>query len=161
MTRAKLEITYAFIAAIIFAFLWAPLNSLGTRALNWVSPVVGPFYATDWQQDGDGYWSASVIGTKYVDACRYVPGQIVTGAAFYPDDGITRELFITYIDDETPDSTRPAGTQYFGRWQTSIPHLPVGTTIAVSVQHICPDRTSPVVSPIRPMFIVGVDTVPD
>jgi hypothetical protein len=61
------------------------------------------------------YFSAHVIGRKE-EFCIYVPDSQV-GWAF---DGIWREVPFKYLDDPTPNSTRPVGHQSFGIWQWKV-----------------------------------------
>ena len=147
-------------AGLIVAALWSPIVNLSIMVENRINPVLGPFYANDWRKDENGLWSAQVIGSKRIGSCEYVEGQIVTGVVTYPDGELQREVVISFIDDDSPDSTRPEGTQNFGRWQMSIPHIPEGSVISSSVQHFCPTKGGYVRSPIQPKFIVGLDTLP-
>ena len=79
---------------------------------------------TDW---GAEHWSTSpdrnkieadVFGKKQLEAV-FVKDWTVSGLA--PFNGTLHEIKVEFLKDQTPGSTRPAGTQSFGRWKYTAP----------------------------------------
>lgn len=147
------------------AMLIAPALSVTVPAIETASkrfdlvlnPVIGDFKATDWIFDEKTrLWSARVSGVKIDAQCEFVKGQTVIALVQLAPNAIPFEVEITFIDDDTPDSSRPAGHQDFGRWQLNSLNIPKGAIVIPSVKHNCSNREgNPVVSEILPPFIVG------
>ncbi len=97
---------------------------------------------TDW---GAEHWSTSpdrntveadVFGRKQLDAI-FVKDWTVSGLA--PFNGVLHEIKVEFLKDETPGSTRPAGTQSFGRWRLTAPEglrFETGEILVVVVHNV-------------------------
>lgn len=78
-----------------------------------------------------------VRGEKVRPECAYVP-RSESVIIVPPDGGDGYEVDLTYLDDPTPGSSRPAGRQSFGRWLIGTPiWAAAGSRIHGSVQHRC------------------------
>ena len=124
------------------------------RVELWLNPVVRDFSAINWKLDPKTrYWSARVRGEKVDKNCIYVKGQRVTALVKIAPLAEGFEVPVVYLQDDTPDSTRPAGYQDFGRWQFNAPNLPIGSSLVVSVKNDCPHRKKITTSEIGPFVI--------
>lgn len=154
-TIARMLLWY-FLAVAIIA-LAKSATTISTKVELHLYPVLGEFTATDWKFDSeDRFWSAKIYGTKVDNDCVYVPGQKVNGVATIAPGAPAFELLVEFLKDDTPDSSRPAGYQYFGRWQFDAPNIPKGTSIKVRLRHKCTHRKEETPSIIGP-FIVGLE----
>lgn len=109
-------------------------------------PVVTNYSVNDWRREDDGSISVEAFGTK-VRACAYIGTSILYGGP-----GVkTREASFAYLDDDTPGSTRPVGTQSFGRINIRVVDFPVGGFIQGLVMHQC-HGGAPTITPIGPFY---------
>lgn len=119
-------------------------NTLAQRVL----PVVAFMQAHDVKRDGAAI-EARISGLK-ITACEFVPGSQI---AWYKGDLGWREAgTLLFVDDVSPDSTRPAGAtaQDFGIWRW--PEVPLDAPqIRATILHDCYGRI--VVTKIGPFDI--------
>ena len=100
--------------------------------------VVNDWSATDWTWEG-GVLSAHIHGVKNRE-CRFNTSWRVSALAHV--NGDIEEIAFEFLEDETPASTRPVGTQSFGWWAFK---PPAGMSIepgqiTVVVAHECPEE---------------------
>jgi|GEM_PF-4522398 len=95
-------------------------------ALARVAPVVTGMQPYAWELDAEGM-SASVAGDKVRD-CVF-RGVVFTNLETGHDGSVH------FVDDLTPDSTRPKGKQPFGRWHFSA--VKPGERLTAQAKHEC------------------------
>lgn len=125
------------------------------------NPVLGEFRAVRWQFDPIArFWSAHVYGIKIDNDCKYKPGQIVRAYGSGGANSPKSEIVVNFVDDDTPDSNKPAGFHDFGRWEFQAPNIFQGFVLRVRIEHECPNRRpgeQDVETDINP-FTVGIDS---
>lgn len=137
---------------------WAALPHIETQLLG----VAHSWRATNIVQLANGNWQMDVFAVKpwYRANCEYIPGQRVNALVMGPNS-VAYEGVITYLDDNTPDSTRPAmvNEQYFGRWELdSTPPAPAGSQVMGRVKHDC-DMPWITVTNVGPFYLPTEPTV--
>lgn len=78
-------------------------------------------------------YTALVTGQKIND-CSLVPNSQV-GWAY---NGLWRETEFAFINDTSPNSSRPTGVQSFGLWAWRI--RPTDSRVRLTIQHMCGDK---------------------
>ena len=151
------------IAVVAGAVAFVPkVNQWATEYQAWANPVLKDFVAVNWRQDpATGFWSVRVFGDKADGGCEFVKGQQVVAQAIEAPHYIPSEVLVVFINDDTPDSNRPAGYQDYGRWEFQKKGILPGATVQPAVAHDCPHRSEnrSVLTKIRPPSVVGVDGV--
>ncbi|MBW4710745.1 hypothetical protein KX928_23390 [Roseobacter sp. YSTF-M11] len=108
MVKKPLHNVYVVIrngAAIILLFL--VLATLSSRVVWFMAPLEG-----SWCR-GDGYVQARFAGYKVRDL-RPVRGSVTGSVRQY---GFWDDVLFEFVDDPTPDSSKPKGKQHFGVWR--------------------------------------------
>lgn len=100
-----------------------------------VAPVVTEMRPRFWAESDSGVWSASVFGTKGENNCVFVTNQQVT--AVVSTQSPSKEISVTFVDDDTPGSTRPSGEQFFGVWRFDADNLHERDQVTVVLKHYC------------------------
>lgn len=143
---------YLTVLGLVFLLQTAKAESY--RFELWMNPVLGDFQSSEWQLNSENrFWSARIYGIKIDGDCKYVKGQKVTGQVRLTPDAVPFEAPVAFIDDDTPDSSRPAGYQDFGRWEFNAPNLVIGSQITVGILNKCPHRKEATLSWVGPFVI--------
>lgn len=93
-------------------------------------PVVSDFYAESIEIEG-GKVLVSVVGKKLRD-CKPVSFD-----GYSEQNGVSFESPLKFINDPTPNNSRPVGTQSFGIWQFDIEDQPNAQDVYAIVEHDC------------------------
>lgn len=82
-----------------------------------------------------GSVTAEVFGRKLRN-CEVVKGSVI---GWYERGGVWFEIEdFEFLQDRTPDSTRPTGRQSFGVWRWGGIH-PDATAVRMTMEHLCGD----------------------
>lgn len=81
--------------------------------------IVTGWRAERWKTDSNGVVTFDVYGEKGRGECKFVPDWTVSALATV--DGKFQEVAVKFLKDVSPGSTRPAGLQFFGRWELTPP----------------------------------------
>lgn len=80
----------------------------------------------------ESFYEVRVLGTKN-RICRLLPPIL----GFTVTNGVMSEAALTFPDDETPGSSRPAGSQDFGVWRFDTTRNPQADHVMAYTWHDC------------------------
>lgn len=140
---SQLRVAYVGIVLValwIGSLLLTPTaQRYGTGIDRWANPIVSEFRSENWRlMPETGFWRANVTGIREETTCRFDKDYIVNALVQLPDkDDVPFEVLVTFPDDTTPGSTRPAGFQSFGVWQFHSADIVPSSVIFVNLRHQC------------------------
>lgn len=125
------------------------------------APVFTDRTHTDWRQEPDGTWTATVFMDKRRGGCVYVSDQIETVIATIPSGDIV-EAPLRYVADRSPGSNRPEGWQRLDAGvNITDPLIGPGATIIGSTIHRCSNSEKFTVTRWGPSVVGENEEIPE
>lgn len=134
----------ALVAGVVFAAVSLGVKPPQESAEPTRSKIVDGVYAKAVSLTNDEF-IANIVATKIAD-CKFLANE-TSGWRF--NNGLWHETKFEFLDDPSPGSTRPIGTQSFGLWKYEI--KPGDTQVRTTVCHLC--STKRICTTIGPFMI--------